>query len=234
MRSIILCCVLFCSLHAAAQNQAPVDNRQRTLAIVSVNVIPMDNNRVLENQTVVIREGRIISIDDPQNAKLSKETMIIDGKGKYLIPGLAEMHAHVPPVNDMKPMIEVLLLYALNGVTTIRGMLGHPRHLDLRSKLQSNELLGPRFYTSGPSVNGQTVVSPDSGAAMVRAQKKAGYDFLKLHPGLTKEKFDAVVKAAKEVNIPFAGHVSFDVGVWHAINAGYASIDHMDGFVECL
>jgi imidazolonepropionase-like amidohydrolase len=234
MKTILLCCFLCCTVLAFAQNQVPIDNRQYTIAIVSVNVIPMDNSRVIENQTVVIREGRIQSIDDPQNTKLSKEAIIVDGKGKYLIPGLAEMHAHVPPVNDMKPMIEVLLLYALNGVTTIRGMLGHPKHLELRSRLQNNEILGPRFITSGPSLNGQTVVSPDSGAAMVRAQKKAGYDFLKLHPGLTKEKFDAIVKTAKEVNIPFAGHVSFDVGVWRAIEAGYASIDHMDGFVECL
>jgi imidazolonepropionase-like amidohydrolase len=69
---------------------------------------------------------------------------------------------------------------------------------------------------------------------MVRDQKKAGYDFLKLHPGLNKENFAAIAKHAKEVSIPFAGHVSFDVGVWRAIDAGYASIDHMDGFVESL
>jgi imidazolonepropionase-like amidohydrolase len=69
---------------------------------------------------------------------------------------------------------------------------------------------------------------------MVKEQKTAGYDFLKLHPGLTKENFAAIVAAAKEVNIPFAGHVSFDVGVWRAIDAGYATIDHLDGFVESL
>jgi imidazolonepropionase-like amidohydrolase len=69
---------------------------------------------------------------------------------------------------------------------------------------------------------------------MVRQQKQAGYDFLKLHPGLTVEKFEAISKTAKEVNIPFAGHVSFAVGVWRAINAGYATIDHLDGFVESL
>jgi imidazolonepropionase-like amidohydrolase len=68
----------------------------------------------------------------------------------------------------------------------------------------------------------------------VRQQKEAGYDFLKLHPGLTKEKFDAMAKTAKEVGLPFAGHVSFDVGVWRAIDAGYATIDHLDGFVESL
>ena len=121
-----------------------------------------------------------------------------------------------------------------NGVTTIRGMLGHPRHLELRSKIQSGEIIGPHFYTSGPSFNGNSVKTPEAGAEMVRNQKQAGYDFLKLHPGLTKENFAAIAKTAKEVNIPFAGHVSFDVGVWRAIEAGYASIDHLDGFVESL
>ena len=69
---------------------------------------------------------------------------------------------------------------------------------------------------------------------MVREQKAAGYDYLKLHPGLTKETFAAISSTAKEVGIPFAGHVSFGVGVWRAIDAGYSSIDHMDGFVEAM
>ena len=150
------------------------------------------------------------------------------------MPGLAEMHAHVPPVDDIEPMKKVLTLFLANGVTTIRGMLGHPRHLELRSKIQKGEIIGPRFYTSGPSFNGNTVKSPDAGAAMFRQQKEAGYDFLKLHPGLSSENFQAIAQTAKEVTIPFAGHVSYDVGVWKAIDAGYASIDHMDGFVESL
>ncbi|MGZ5136012.1 MAG: amidohydrolase family protein, partial [Flavitalea sp.] len=79
-----------------------------------------------------------------------------------------------------------------------------------------------------------TVKTAASGSEMVRQQKQAGYDFLKLHPGLTKETFAAIAKTAKEVNIPFAGHVSYDVGVWTAIESGYATIDHLDGFVESL
>ncbi len=155
-------------------------------------------------------------------------------KGKYLIPGLAEMHAHVPPIDDMEPMKDVLFLFAANGITTIRGMLGHPKHLELRSKIQSGEVLGPRLFTTGPSINGMSVTSPESGAAMVRKQKEAGYDFLKLHPGLTRDKFDAIASTANEVQIPFVGHVSFGVGVWRAIDAGYSSIDHLDGFIEGL
>jgi Amidohydrolase family len=113
-------------------------------------------------------------------------------------------------------------------------MLGHPRHLELRSKLLSGEILGPHFYTTGPSFSGQSVKDPAQAAAMVREQKQAGYNYLKLHPGLSRENFDAVARTAKEVGIPFVGHVSFEVGIWHAIASGYSSIDHLDGFVEGL
>jgi len=200
----------------------------------NVNVIPMTEEIILKNQDVLVRNGEIISIGNTGAVKYKKDARIVDATGKYLIPGLAEMHAHVPPVDDIEPMKEVLKLFLYNGVTTIRGMLGHPRHLELRSKIQSGEILGPHFYTSGPSFNGNSVKSQAAGAEMVRNQKQAGYDFLKLHPGLNKENFGAIAKTAKEVNIPFAGHVSFDVGVWRAIGAGYASIDHLDGFVESL
>lgn len=194
----------------------------------------MDAERVLENQTVVISGGVIKAMGDAGKVKYDKNAIVIAAKGKYLMPGLAEMHAHVPPVDDLEPMKEVLLLFAARGVTTIRGMLGHPKHLELRSKIQSGEILGPQFITSGPSFNGNTVRSPEQGAKMVRDQKEAGYDFLKLHPGLTRENFDAIARTAREVSIPFAGHVSFDVGVWRAIEAGYATIDHLDGFIESL
>ena len=200
----------------------------------NVNVIPMNEETVLKNQDVLIDNGKIISIGKTGTIKYKNDARIIDGSGKYLMPGLAEMHAHVPPIDDIEPMKEVLNLFLNNGVTTIRGMLGHPKHLELRSMLESGEIVGPHFYTSGPSFNGNTVKTPEAGSQMVKDQKQAGYNFLKLHPGLTKENFAAIAKTAKEVGIPFAGHVSFDVGVWRAIEAGYASIDHMDGFIESL
>ena len=224
--------VLLISLSCNAQEINDIKNRE--IVFQSVTVIPMDSEKVLENQTVVISNGTIKAIGDPDKIKYSNNALLIDAKGKYLIPGLAEMHAHVPPVDDIEPMKEVLLLFAARGVTTIRGMLGHPMHLELRSKIKSGEILGPHFITSGPSFNGNSVQSPQQGSSMVREQKEAGYDFLKLHPGLTRENFDAIAKTAKEVGIPFAGHVSFDVGVWRAIEAGYATIDHLDGFVESL
>lgn len=230
----LLCTLMLAISMIDVVAQEPVDNRKRNIVFEGVNIVSMDGSgKVMENQKVVVYNGKITHIGDVR-IKFKDEPLFINAKGKYLIPGLAEMHAHVPPIDNLDPMKEVLLLYAFNGVTTIRGMLGHPRHLELRKKIETGEIMGPRFYTSGPSFNGNSVQSPEMGASMVRDQKQAGYDFLKLHPGLTPEKFAAIAKTAKEVNIPFAGHVSFAVGVWRAIDAGYASIDHLDGFVESL
>jgi imidazolonepropionase-like amidohydrolase len=214
--------------------QPPAMPAARNAVIRNVNVIPMDRETILRGQDVFIRNGRVESIR-PTGRKSGKDyELVIDGTDKFLLPGLAEMHAHVPPVDDLAPMKDVLMLFAVNGVTTIRGMLGHPRHLELRAKLQSGDIDGPRFVTSGPSLNGNSVKTTADGISMVEAQKKAGYDFLKLHPGLTPETFGAIAKKAKELRIPFAGHVSYTVGVQRAIDAGYATIDHMDGFVEYL
>ncbi|MBD2753237.1 amidohydrolase family protein [Spirosoma validum] len=214
--------------------QSLVSNGQREIVFRSVNVIPMDRERVLENQTVVVKNGRITALGNEGSVKFGNDALVVDAKGKYLTPGWAEIHAHVPPIDDIEPMKEVLTLYLVNGITTIRGMLGHPKHLELRSKINSGEILGPHFYATGPSFNGQTVKTAERGAEMVREQKAAGYDFLKLHPGLTNVTFPAIAKTAKEVGIPFVGHVSFNVGVWRAIDAGYSSIDHLDGFIEAI
>lgn len=227
----LLVCLL-CLLPVLACAQELPDTKNREVVFLSVNVVPMNEEKVLPNQVVVVRDGKITAIGP--NARYGRNALVINARGKYLMPGLAEMHAHVPPIDDIEPMKEVLLLFAARGVTTIRGMLGHPRHLELRSKVQRGELLGPRFITSGPSFSGQSVKTEAAAADMVRQQKTAGYDFLKLHPGLTRQTFAAMASTAREVNIPFAGHVSFDVGVWRAIEAGYATIDHLDGFVESL
>jgi len=207
-----------------------VDSKTRNVVIRNVNVVPMDREEILRDQTVVIENGKITALG--KRVKYSSDAFIVDGTGKYLMPGLAEMHAHVPPIEDVEPMKDVLALFAVNGITTIRGMLGHPKHLELREQVKRGEVLGPHFYTTGPSFNGMSITSPEAGAETVIRQKNQGYDYLKLHPGLSRAKFDSIAAAAKRVGIPFAGHVSFGVGVWRAIEAGYSTIDHLDGFVE--
>lgn len=87
---------------------------------------------------------------------------------------------------------------------------------------------------AGPSLNGNSVLSPEQGAEMVRDQKRAGYDHLKLHPGLDMPKFLVISKTAHEVGIMFGGHISLDVGLQNSLNNGYRSVEHMDGYIEAL
>lgn len=228
----LLFTLLFLLVALLGTAQVPVDSRSREIVLKNVAVIPMSTETVLENQTVVVKNGFVTAIGP--KVTYDKNALVIDAKGKYLMPGLAEMHAHVPPVDEIEPIKEVLLLFAANGVTTIRSMLGHPLHLEVRSKIKSGEILGPRLYTSGPSFSGGSVKTPEEGIEKVKNQKKAGYDFMKMHPGITKANFEAIVKTAKEENMPFAGHVSFGVGVKRSAEAGYATIDHLDGMVEYL
>lgn len=226
--------ILFVALTSSAFAQDLVSNRQRDIVFRGVNVVPMDRERVIDNQTVVVRNGRITAMSNEGSVTVPANALVVDAKGKFLTPGWAEIYAYVPPIDDIEPMKEVLTLYLANGSTTIRGILGHPKHLELRSKINSGEILGPHFYATGPSVNGQTVKTVARGAEMVREQKAAGYDSLKLHPGLTTETFPAIAKTAQEVGIPFVGHVSLNVGVWRAIDAHYSSIDHLDGFIDAI
>ncbi|HNV30416.1 MAG TPA: amidohydrolase family protein [Cyclobacteriaceae bacterium] len=230
MKKLLTLLLALCSLSSFGQQL--IDSEKREIVFTSVNVVPMDSERIIENQMVIVNNGKVTAIG--KKLKYGKDALVIDARGKYLIPGLAEMHAHVPPNDNLESHKEVLFLFAANGITTIRGMLGHPSHLTLRSKINTDEVFGPRFYTTGPSFNGLSVKTAQRGAEMVREQKAAGYDYLKLHPGLTKETFASISKTANEVGIPFVGHVSFGVGVWRAIDAGYSSIDHMDGFVEAM
>jgi imidazolonepropionase-like amidohydrolase len=206
-----------------------------TTAFVGVNVLPMDKETVLQNQTVIVRDGKIASVGSAGSVPVPAGAALVDGKGKYLMPALAEMHAHIPGGKQPDSAIErTLFLYVANGVTTIRGMLGDPRHLTYREKAAKGEVVSPRIYTSGPSFNGNTAPSPQAAVEAVVAQKKAGYDLLKIHPGVPRDAFDAMAAKADELKIPFAGHVPAAVGLHRALEAKYRSIDHLDGYVEAL
>ena len=206
--------------------------------ITNVSVIDVRNGQVDEGRYVVIDSGKIVQLLN-QTPDLPDEVTTIDGSGKFLMPGLAEMHAHIPSPEQEEAYGEnyienTLFLYLANGVTTIRGMLGHPLHLELREQAATNQLLSPRIFTSSPSLNGNTVKTPEEARTKVTAYRQDGYDFLKLHPGIQRPVFDTIVATAHAVNIPFAGHVPVDVGIRHALESGYASVDHVDGFLEGL
>lgn len=204
-------------------------------AFVNVTVVPMDTERLLPDHTVVVQDGRIVAVGPSRSVRVPRGARRVDARGKFLMPGLSEMHAHIPGGNAPPGEQErVLQLYVANGVTIIRGMLGHPSHLLLRDRAARDELVSPTILAAGPSFNGNSVTSWDVGVRMVEEQKAAGYDLLKIHPGIARANFDSIVAAARRAGIRFAGHVPLDVGLDRALAAPYWSIDHLDGYVEAM
>ncbi len=226
----LLCLLGFTtSLRAAA----PV-----TTAFVNVSVLPMDTERVLAHQTVVVTGDRIVQVGPNADVKIPADAQHIDGAGKFLIPGLGEMHGHNPPLGSSQAYIEqVYFLFVANGVTTVRGMLGWPGQLELRDQVKAGAITGPTLYLAGPSFTGNganAVLSPVAAEQRVRQQKAEGWDLLKVHPGVKLEVYDAMAKTADEVGIRFAGHVPAAVGLAHAIERRQETIDHLDGYIEYL
>jgi hypothetical protein len=220
--SLLLLIAVVCNAASAAST-----------AIINVNIVPMHEGIVVPAQTVVVENGLISAIGSVDEIPVPKDAEVVDGTDRYLMPGLAEMHAHVPDIASQN-LDRVLTLFAANGVTTIRGMLGQPSHLILRQKLLSGDVFGPRLITSGPSMNGNSVSNVADGVARVRAQHAAGYDFIKIHPGLSADEFMAIASTANELGMPFAGHVPVAVGVEDSLRAGMATIDHLDGYLVAL
>ncbi len=230
MRNLII--LLLTLVSAGCQEQEPQSSSG--ILISDVTLVDTEDGTLLEHRYVEIDSGVIRKVTDRAPEKHRFESHI-DGKGKFLMAGLAEMHAHIPsPPVSREVVEETLLLYLSNGITTIRGMLGHPSHLELRKEVASGDVLGPRIFTSSPSLNGNSVRTPEEARKKVTQYQKEGYDFLKMHPGILRPVFDELVATAEEMGIRFSGHVPVDVGIRHALKSGYASVDHVDGFLEGL
>jgi cytosine/adenosine deaminase-related metal-dependent hydrolase len=219
---------------AQAGADAPPPPSSADFAFVGVSVVPMSSEEVQENRTVLVEDGRIAWIGGA-DAEVPSGAEVVDAAGMYLMPGLSEMHAHVPPQADQEEFTDqILFLFLANGVTTIRGMLGAPHHLTLRDDLNSGRKLGPRLVTTGPSLNGNSIPTPASARAAVEAQAEAGYDLMKIHPGITRETFDTLAATARRLDMRFAGHVPADVGVHRFIELEGWTIDHLDGYLNAL
>jgi imidazolonepropionase-like amidohydrolase len=224
----------FLLLATTANAQAPPP-----LAIENVTVLPMDSDRILRDHTVVVEGRRIVAVGPTASTKAPADATRIDGRGKFLLPGLTEMHAHFLGPQGLQQYGEAvadrfLFLNVACGVTTVRGMIGGPRDLTVREEVARGARVGPRIFTAGPSVNGNS--TPDVRAARrhVTEQRAAGYDLVKIHPGVPLAAFDEVARVAKAEGIPFAGHVPSAVGLKHAMDAGMRTVEHLDGYVEAI
>ena len=227
---IVLACVLGFAFAVAPRAQSA-----KVIAFTGVTVVPMDSSRLLANHTVVVTGDRITGIGPAASTQVPEGATRIDGAGKYLMPGLGEMHGHIPPPTAPREFVDdVLFLYVASGVTTVRGMQGAPGQLELREAAKRGEIVAPTLYLAGPQFGGGSVKSPEDAVARVRQQKSEGWDLLKVQEGLSLPAYEAMAKTARELGIRFGGHVPDDVGVRRALESGQDTIDHIDNYAEEL
>ena len=201
------------------------------IAIVGATVVPMDREGTLPDQTVLVRGATILAVAPTAEIEVGAAT-VVDGHGKWLVPGLADMHVHMMEERDLE-------LFLLNGVTVVRDLFGSPRNLRWREAIGSGAMKGPTLILAGPIIDGDppvwpgsaVVTTPEAARKEVQAQKKAGYDWLKVYNGLTTEVYQAVLAEGKAQGMPVAGHVPKAVGIDAALASGQRSIEHLDGYV---
>src|SRR5262249_43075215 len=212
-----------------------------TFAITGVSVVPMTGENVLKHSTVLVRDGRIVAVGATGSVAVPSDARANDGRGKFLIPGLADMHTHLfsdEEVPDSVAGHEFGVMLA-NGVTTIRLMIGRPGHLAMRRDIEAGRLLGPQLWVASPQFTGREDINcrvgttPDEARTAVKEAAGAGYDFIKLTLYITPEVFDAVASEAARNGIRVVGHVDPRVGVAKALAAGQ-HIEHLDNYMESV
>jgi imidazolonepropionase-like amidohydrolase len=230
---IVGCLVCGTGQSGLAQVPAPV-------AVERVSVIPMDGERVLTDMTVIVDEGRVRAMGQGDRIAIPAGATRVDGRGRYLIPGLWDMHVHFegPP--------EILGMFLATGVTGARVMWGTPSHVEYRDRVARGELIGPELHVGGTIVEGEPppelrdVISTEGramvrdsadGAEVVRQQAADGYDFIKVYNNVPLDAYRGIVVEARKVGIPVAGHVPFAVGLEGTLRARQASIEHLRGYV---
>ncbi len=220
-------------------------SRTASVVIAHANVVDVANGLVLPDMTVVIGDRRIISVGRAARVRPPRHATIVDARGKYLIPGLCDMHAHLfsPDRKDVW-----LPLYVANGVTCVRDM-AESMALDevnrWRNQIDRGEWLGPHVVAiAGKLLDGPTarwpaeiawrVHSADEARAIVDDERRNGVDFIKIYDGLPDEELAAVFAEAKKLQIPVAGHLPYLADAARASDAGMRSVEHLRQMLQSI
>ena len=224
-----------CSLLSACGQPPPepaAPPAARDIAFVGVSVLSMVGEvAAVPEQTVLVSGGAVLRAGNREDVDVPDTFATVDGAGKYLMPGLADMHVHLEYGDDPR----VLDLFLANGVTTVRNMDGRPYILAWRDRIARGEIRGPTIHTAGPILDGDPPLRDDNlaiGSAedarrAVRDQAAAGYDFVKVYTNLSGEAYAAVLETAADNGLPVAGHVPRGVTVEDALVSGIRSIEHV-------
>ncbi len=213
----------------------PLDVPSDATAIVNVNVLPMDNERVLAGRTVLVGGDRIVAIGAADELAVPPGATAIDGAGRYLVPGLTDAHVHLEGdgtgFGTARPNFGDGPLYLAYGVTTVFNLRGTPVQLDWRRRVEKGELTGPTIYTAGEFVNEPRVHTAEDVEREITAQARAGYDLIKFHEimdpaqgftttGLSLPAYWKMIEAADAARIPLVGHAPVNLGLEVLLQAG--------------
>ena len=228
-----------CTGPAGSPRAASVAEAQPPLAFTRVNVLPMTAGEpVLRDQIVLVENGRISALGPSASLRVPRNAVRIDGRGKYLMPGLADMHAHLEHFDSP----EYLKLFLVHGVTMVRSMDGRPNILDWKRQAAAGTLVSPDIHTAGPVLDGSpprrddnlALATPGEGRRAVEEQAAAGYDFVKVYANLSPATFQAIVEAAAARNLPVAGHVPRAVPLEAFLASGVGSLEHLGDFADAI
>ena len=203
------------------------------LVVKDVNLIPMTQETVITNQTIVIVGERIKQLGNAESITIPANAAIIDGKGKYLMPGMADMHAHLPgkygqPFN----LHDYLLLQLAGGVTTLRVMRGDESYLPLRDSVNQGLMIGPTMYLACPGLRlGDSTQTLDDIKQQIDTYKGQGFDFVKLVSTKNMELVQPVAEYVHSIGLKFTGHCPED-GLEIAVKAMMESIEHYKGYID--
>lgn len=195
----------------------------------NVNVVPMNQNRVLRNKTVAVKDGKIVAIGSQSSTSRIEADQRVDGAGLYLMPGLADMHMHV----RMNPQATFNLLLA-NGVTTATSVAlderwGKIDHLQLRSDVEAGTMVGPRYLVSGPQLNSGNLKTLEDVTKYLNEHVELNYDVIKIHGDLSTEVYDALITGAHERGLRVTGHTQREKPLSHSFVQD--SIEHIEEFI---
>jgi imidazolonepropionase-like amidohydrolase len=212
--------------------QQAAGKKPSVLVITHVTVIDTAGGHARADSTIVVTGDRITGIGETAKVRVPESAQVVDATGKFLIPGLWDMHVHP----DGK---EYLPLFIANGVTGIRVMWGSPTDHEWRKEIAAGHLLGPRMVIASPLVDGPKPYWPGSISVSNEAEarrvvdkaKESGADFVKVYQFLPRDLYFAIADEAKKQEIPFAGHVPIDVSAVEASNAGQKSFEHLIGIL---
>jgi imidazolonepropionase-like amidohydrolase len=207
----------------------PLDSA--TTAIVGVNVVPMDRNTVLADHTVLVRDGRIFHVGPRSSSVIPGNARRVDGRNKWLIPGLVDAHVHLAYVLNAKHNPLLLRLFVAEGVTTVVNLSGLPEHVELRSKVAHGEVFGPTIFTSGFYLGEPWTKAATNVDSAIRQQRAAGFDLIKLHGNASGESYRTMAAAARRDSIPLVGHLPRNLGLTTALNAGQTMIAHAEEYL---